>query len=111
MIHPDRVMRLVCGSVKRALEGQTPGSLRAYSFAVDQESRVINLKAHFAQPPSEDDLEAISIVETEVDADFLDHLLGVTSIEVAGPGSALSLLPGGVAYLRDGEDGEVCAAP
>lgn len=71
----DDISKDVCFSTQRALRGQTPSTLRAYSFEIDRERKLIRLRAHFAEPPSEDDLEAISIVETEIeiDADFLDH--------------------------------------
>ena len=105
----DKNLRALCFSAMRALQGQTPDSLRAYSFDIDLERRLIRLRAHFAEPPSEDDLEAISIIETEIDADFLDHFEGETDIEVVAPRKTLSLLPGGVAYLREGEPGKICA--
>lgn len=110
MTENERLLKLVCGSAKRALHSQTPRTLRAYSFAIDHEMKRILLRAHFAETPSEDDLEAISIVETEIDADFLDHFEGETDTEVAGPGRELSLLSGGAAYLRQGEAGTVCSS-
>jgi len=108
MTQEEHLTQLVCGLSKRALRNQTPTGLRAYSFAVDGERKRIRLRAHFAETPSEDDLEAISIVETEIDADFLDHLQGETDFEVVAPGTPLSFLSGGVAYLREGEPGNVC---
>lgn len=108
MMENDRLLKLVCGSAKRALDGQTPRTLRAYSFAINHDSKRILLRAHFGESPSEDDLDAISVIETEIDADFLDHFEGETDTEVVPPGKGLSLLPGGVAYLRDGEPGEIC---
>jgi len=63
----------------------------------------------FGESPSKDDLEAISIIETETDADFLDHFEGETDTEVVAPEKSLSFLPGGVAYLRKGEPGKICA--
>lgn len=105
----EDILKDVCFSARRALQGQTPDTLRAYSFEIDSEKKVLRLRAHFAEPPSEDDLEAISIIETEIDADFLDRFEGETDTEVVAPGKSLSLLPGGVAYLREGEPGEVCA--
>ncbi len=102
------LLKDVCFSAKRALRGQTPMGLRAYSFAVDADNKRLRLRAHFAQSPSEDDLESISIIETEIDADFLDSYEAETDIEVAPPGQPLSLLLGGTAYLREGETGTVC---
>jgi len=54
-------------------------------------------------------LEAISVVETEIDADFLDDFEGETGIEIVAPGMPLSFLSGGVAYLRQGEAGTICS--
>ena len=106
----DDVLRSLCFSAQRALEGQTPEMLRAYSFGIDPDNKLIRLRAHFAQPPSEDDLETISIIETEIDADFLDHFEAETEIEVAAPGAAMAFLSGGVAFLRPGEAGTICGA-
>jgi hypothetical protein len=108
MTENERLVRLVCASARRALLGQTPATLRAYSFAIDHEQKQIRLRAHFAEEPSEDDLDAISIIETEIDADFLDHFEGDTDTEIAAPGIKLSFLSGGIAYLRSGEPGQVC---
>ncbi len=105
----EETLKNLCFSAKRALRGQTPETLRAYSFEIDPEKKLIRLRAHFAQPPSEEDLEAISIVETEIDADFLDDFEGETGIEVVAPGTPLSFLSGGVAYLRQGEAGTICS--
>ena len=109
MTENERLLKLVCGSAKRALHSQTPSTLRAYSFSIDHDAKQILLRAHFGESPSEGDLEAISIVETEIDADFLDHFEGETDTEVVAPGKSLALLPGGVAYLRKGEPGKICA--
>jgi hypothetical protein len=109
MIQDEHLIHLVRGSAKRALRNQTPTRLRAYSFAVDGARKRIRLRAHFAEAPSENDLEVIGIVETEIDADFLDHFEGETDIEVVAPGTPLSFLPGGVAYLREGEAGKICS--
>ena len=109
MTENERLLKLVCGSAKRALHSQTPSTLRAYSFSIDHDAKRILLRAHFGESPSKDDLEAISIVETEIDADFLDHFEGETDTEVVAPGKSLSLLSGGVAYLRKGEPGKICA--
>ena len=103
------VLKSLCFSAKRALGGQTPETLRAYSFEINPEKKLIRLRAHFGEGPSEDDLEAISIIETEIDADFLDHFEAETDTEVVAPGRSLSFLPGGVACLRNGEPGTICA--
>ena len=109
MTENQRLLKLVCGSAKRALYSQTPANLRAYSFSINKNIKRILLRAHFDESPSEDDLEVMSIVETEIDADFLDHFEGETDIEVAAIGKGLSFLPGGIAYLRKGEPGLTCA--
>ena len=109
MTETERLLKLVCGSAKRALHSQTPSTLRAYSFSINHGDKRILLRAHFGESPSEDDLEAISIVETEIDADFLDHFEAETETEVVAPKESLSFLPGGVAYLRNGEPGTICA--
>jgi hypothetical protein len=90
------------------LRGQTPPSLRAYSFAIDRKNRLILLRAHFAAPPSEDDLDDISVAETEIDADFLDRFEWKTDVEISPIGTPLSFLSGGIVYLRDGEPGTCC---
>lgn len=108
MTEDDRLLKVVCFSAKRALNTQTPTTLRAYSFAVDKINRLIQLRAHFGEQPSQDDLENISIIETEIDADFLDHFEGQTIIEVVAPSLPLSFLAGGVTYLRQGEVGAIC---
>ena len=105
----EEILKNLCFSAKRALRGQTPETLRAYSFEIDPKKKLIRLRAHFAQQPSEDDLEAISVVETEIDADFLDDFKDETGIEVVPPGGALSFLSGGIAYLRQGEAGTICS--
>jgi len=105
----EHLLHSVCVFAKRALGGQTPTNLRAYSFAIDYKEGRILLRAHFANPPSEDDLEDISIVETEIDGDFLDRFVGETDVEIARPGQPLSFLSGGIAYLRDGEPGTCCS--
>lgn len=104
----SEIHELLCFSAKRALGGQTPDTLRAYSFEIDQAKKRILLRAHFAVAPSEDDLEAISVIETEIDADFLGHFEGQTDIEVVAPGMPLSFLSDGIAYLRKGEPGTIC---
>lgn len=108
MTQYKRLLQLVCGSAKRALRSQVPATLRAYSFAVDIKNKQILLRAHFCEKPSEDDLDLMSVVETKIDADFLDHFEGRTEIEVFAPNKAPSFLSGGIAYLAEGEVGQVC---
>ena len=105
----QETLKNLCFSAKRALRGQTPETLRAYSFEIDPEKKLIRLRAHFGENPSEDDLEAISFIETEIDADFLDHYEAETDTEVVALGKSLSFLCGGIAYLRKGEPGITCA--
>ena len=101
----------LCVSAKGALGGQTPASLRAYSFAINMAKREILLRAHFDSKPSEEDLDEISCAETEIMADFLYVVVETitTDVEVAPVGQPLSFLPDGVAYLRAGEPGTVCS--
>ena len=67
------------------------------------------MRADFAGSPSDDDLDAISIVETEIDADFLDHCDADTDIEVVAPQQTMSPLSSGLAQLRaGGGGGTVC---
>ena len=106
----DDFFKDVCFSVQRALRGQTPETLRAYLFEIDCARKLLRLRAHFAVPPSDDDLEDISIVEAEIDADFLDHFTAETDTEVVPPGKSLTLLSGGIAYLREGEIGTICSS-
>ncbi len=51
----------------------------------------------------------MSVVETEIDANFLDHFEGRTEIEIAPAGEPLLFLSGGIAYLRNGEAGTACS--
>ena len=103
--------RPVCLSAQRALGGQTPESLRAYSFDADMKKQEILLRAHFGEQPSEADLEEISVVETETMADFLFVVAETitTDVEIVPVGQPLSFLSGGMAYLREGEPGAVCS--
>jgi hypothetical protein len=96
----DDILKDVCFSVRRALQGQTLETLRAYTFEIDRARKLLRLRAHFAVAPSDDDLEAVSIVETEIDADFLDLFTAETDTEVVPPGKSLTPLSGGTAYLR-----------
>jgi hypothetical protein len=109
MTQSDRLLHSVCVFAKRALEGQTPKSLRAHSFAIDKHRKIILLRAHFAERPSEEDMENISVAETEIDADFVDQFVVETGVEISSVGTPLSFLPGGIAYLRDDEPGTCCS--
>ncbi len=109
MIEDEQLLRDICGSARRALDGQTPSTLRAYSFAIDHSTGLILLRAHFAEEPSETDLEDISVVDTEIYSDFPDHFETKTDTEVVSSGKNLSFLPGGIAYLREGEPGTSCS--
>jgi hypothetical protein len=82
------------------LEGQTPDNLRALSIAVDLSTATIFVRAHFFAVPSEQDVEDISVVETEIDADFYPTLTAETDVEIVPLGVAPRFLGGGVAYLR-----------
>lgn len=97
--------RRVCLSARRALQGQTPKSLRAYSFKIDTLTKKIHLRAHFDQTPSEDDLDDMIFVDGEIDADFIDYFETSTDIDIAPMGTTPAFLPGGIACLRDGEPG------
>ena len=90
-------------SARRALSDQTPANLRAYSFSIDLEKKEILLRAHFASPPSEADLDDISLAETEIMADFCDPYDVSTDVAVVPFGHPLLFLPDGIAYLRAGE--------
>ena len=104
----ENLMKSICFSAKRALRGQTPKTLRGYSFDVDLAKSLVLLRVHFGDVPSEDDLEQIAVVETEIDADFLDDFEIQSDTEIVVPGEPLSFLAGGIAYLREGEPGTVC---
>lgn len=60
------------------------------------------MRAHFETEPSEDDLDSISCVETEIDADFLDKFEGETDVEVVPLDATPTFLSDGIAYLREG---------
>ena len=49
MIEDEQLLRDICGSARRALDGQTPSTLRAYSFAIDHSIGLILLRAHFGE--------------------------------------------------------------
>lgn len=95
---PDTWEEEIASSAQRALSGQTPPELLAYSFAVDREQQVIHLKAHFSQPPSEDAVENIEIAETEIFSDFPDHFDAETEMEVVPAGQEPVPLSGGFVW-------------
>ena len=88
------------GSAQRALSGQTPPELIAYSLAVDREHQIIRLKAHFERPPSEDALYNIECVDTEIFSDFPDHFDTETEMEVVPVGQQPVPLAGGFVWRR-----------
>ena len=59
------------------------------------------LRTHFYRPPSQQDLDDIGAVDAEIDADFLNEMATRTEIDIAPPGTAPQLLPGGVVFDRD----------
>ncbi|MBN9560051.1 MAG: hypothetical protein J0H14_04890 [Alphaproteobacteria bacterium] len=103
------LLHRVCLSAKRALSGQTPATLRAYSFAIDRDRKIVRLRAHFAESPSDDALDLISVVDTEIFSDFPDLFETETEIQVSPAGTPPSFLSGGIAYLREGEPGTCCS--
>ena len=100
----------LCVSARGTVAGQTPESLRAYSFSIDVDKLEILLRAHFGLVPSEGDLKDISCAETEVIAEFPGLFSQIsTDVEIMPVGQPLSCLPGGIAYRRAGEPGTVCS--
>ncbi|MXP63702.1 hypothetical protein E0493_10120 [Roseomonas sp. M0104] len=87
-------------SAQRALPGKMPASLHAYSVKVERPQKKLRLRAHFHEPPSEDDIEDLLAVETEIFADFFDDVRVETEIEVIAPGEKPNFLAEGVAYQR-----------
>ncbi|MBO1077539.1 hypothetical protein [Roseomonas haemaphysalidis] len=67
---------------------------------VDIPRQLLRLRAHFAVPPSEDNLEDMFCVETDIFSDYVDDTFIETEIEVLAPGAEPNFLPGGVAYRR-----------
>ncbi|WP_419897423.1 hypothetical protein [Roseomonas sp. USHLN139] len=79
-------------SAEHALE-YPPGDLLAYSCAVVPGSRRALLKAHFSRAPSEEAVDAIQAVESEVAAYMPDDFEIETEVEVVPAGAAPRLLP------------------
>lgn len=92
-------------SARRALLGQTPSPLRAYSFALNEDAKQVTFKAEVERELTEEERENLAVAETEVYADgiFGDATEIETVVEVVPLGRPLHPLPGGVAYLREGE--------
>jgi hypothetical protein len=55
----------IVASAKRALPGQTPASLREYSFSYDPVSKKILLKAETERTPTEQELDDLQVAESE----------------------------------------------
>ena len=92
-------------SAQRALLGQTPAALRGYSFAFDEDAKRITLRAEVERELTEAEREDLAVAETEMYAEriFDDATDIETVVEVVPLGRPLHPLPGGVAYLREGE--------
>lgn len=95
----------IMASARRALFGQTPAPLREYSFTFDEGAKRITLKAEVERELTETEREDLAVAETEMYADriFDDATDIETLVEVVPLGQPLHPLPGGVAYLREGE--------
>jgi len=87
-------------SAEHALE-DAPAALVAYSCAVLPGTRQARLKAHFDAQPSEDDIDAIQAVESEVMAYLPEDFDVETEIEIVPAGRAPACLPA-IAYRRSG---------
>ena len=85
-------------SAEHALE-YPPAELLALSCAVRPGSRQGVLKAHFAAAPSEDAIDEIQAVESEVAAYLPEDFEIETEIEVVAPGAAPALLAA-IAYRK-----------
>lgn len=98
---PDRIAVFA----RRALLGQLPAPLRAYSFDFDETSKRITLRAEVDRELTEDEREDFAVAETEIYAAciFGDDTLIKTVVEVVPLDQPLCPLPGGMAYLREGE--------
>lgn len=95
----------IVASAKRALPGQTPASLREYSFSYDPVSKKILLKAETERTPTEQELDDLQVAESEIHADFWDAAEVKTVIEIVPPGAALNPLPEGVIFRREDRRG------
>jgi hypothetical protein len=96
----SKLLERLHASAQRALRGQTPSRLVAYSVNVDPTRPVLHLKAHLSSAPTEDEVEMLQVVETEILADFEDEFEAQTEIEVVPAQSTPVLLRGGVVFRR-----------
>lgn len=89
----------------RALCGQTPAPVRAYSFQHDVDAEIFILKAEVDRELTEDEREDLAVVETEIWTDmFLDSTISTETMVVLVPfGESLDPGKDGIVYLRDGE--------
>lgn len=96
----SKVLQRLHASAQRALRGQTPSHLVAYSFDADPTRAVLHLKAHFSSAPTQDEVEMLQVVETEILADFEDEFEARTEIDIVPARTTPVLLRGGVAFRR-----------
>ncbi|QYU68385.1 hypothetical protein J4558_26880 [Leptolyngbya sp. 15MV] len=94
------VLERLHASAQRALRSQTPARLVAYSVDVDPAQPVLHLKAHFSSAPTEDEIEMLQGVETEILADFEDEFETQTEVDVVPAHTTPGLLRGGVVFRR-----------
>lgn len=86
---------------RHGLKGQTPPTLAALSIGVDRAGRWLRIRAHFDQPASEDDIEDIQSVGTEIVSQWVIPGWKIEEDwEVLPPGQPPNLLPGGIAFRR-----------
>lgn len=79
------------------LPGNHPPDLRALSFSfspyqADQPGQVV-LRAHFFKPPSEDDIDLIQVLETELYCQTDDKFEYAVEAQVTPIGTTMDLLP------------------
>lgn len=98
-------MEWVKDSLIDALIGNTPESLRAFSFACKEETKQIWLKAHFERGYTPEEYDAVMAVEAEMWAQFPDDLgyQIAMEFETVACGDPIHPLGDGLAYLRPGE--------
>lgn len=95
-----KLLERLHASAQRALRGQTPSRLVAYSVDVDPTRPLLHLKAHFSRAPTKDEVEMLQGIETEILADFEDEFEAQTEVEVVPAHSTAVLLRGGVVFRR-----------
>ena len=100
---PRELARWMKAAAEAALVGNTPGPLRQYSFAFDERTKQITLKAEVDRPLDEEEREDLRVAETEMYSErfFDDEEVVETVIVVVPLPHPLSPLQGGVAYTRD----------